>query len=73
MANKKVVKPTGFEQAQIDKRLAKKHPHMLKLNWVLRLKKSVQDELNKRRRSKSYQLAKAGMTKQQITRMGVKL
>lgn len=73
MAKKKVVEPTGYEQALIDKKLAKKYPHMLKLNWVLRLKKRVQDQLNKRRRSKSYQLAKAGMTKQEITRMGVKL
>ena len=70
---KKVVKPTGFEQAQIDKRLRRKYPHMLTESWIKRLQKKVQKELAKRRASKAYQLAQAGMTKKQITRMGVKL
>ena len=72
MAKRKVVKPTEYEQAQIDKALAKKYPHMLKETWVKKLKKKVRKELEKRRRSKTYQLAKAGMTKKEIKRMGVK-
>lgn len=73
MAKKKTVEPTGFEQAQIDKKLAKTHPHMLKTPWIKTLKKDVQKLLKKKRASKSYQLAQSGLTKQEITRMGVKL
>ncbi len=73
MAKKKVVRPTGFEQAQIDKALRRKYPHMLKESWVKRLKKDVRKLLEKRRASKSYQLAQTGMTKKEIKRMGVKL
>ncbi len=73
MAKKKVVKPTGFEQAQIDKALRRKHPYMLTETWIQRLSKKVRKELERRRASKSYQLAKTGMTKKEITRMGVKL
>ena len=73
MAKKKTVEPTGYEQAQIDKRLAKKYPHMLKTPWIKTLKKDVRKLLEKRRASKSYKLAQSGLTKQEITRMGVKL
>jgi len=59
----KIVKPTGWEQSQIDKALRKKYPHMLTESWVKRLKKKVQKELKKRRRSKAYQLGVAGMSK----------
>lgn len=72
MAKKKIVVPTGYEQAQIDKALAKTHPHMLKESWVKRLKKDVQKQLLKRRATKSYQLAQAGVSKKKIERMGVK-
>ena len=73
MAKKKTVEPTGYEQAQIDKKLARTYPHMLKTPWIKTLKKGVRKLLQKRRASKSYQLAKAGLTKQEITRQGVKL
>ena len=73
MAKKKIVEPTGYEQAQIDKKLAKTHPHMLKVPWIKTLKKDVQKLLKKRRASKSYQLGMAGVSKKKIERMGVKL
>lgn len=73
MAKKKVVEPTGYEQAMIDKALVKKYPHMLKESWVKKLKKKVQKQLRKRRASKSYRLAQAGVAKKQIKRMGVEL
>ena len=69
---KKTIKPTGYEQAQIDKRLVRTYPHMLKESWVSILKKKVQKQLKKRRASKSYQLAKAGVSKKKIERMGSK-
>lgn len=69
MAKRKIVKPTEYEQAQIDKALAKKYPHMLKEAWIKRLKKSVRKELERRRRSKTYQLAMAGVTKKKIKRL----
>ena len=72
MTKKKIVKPTEYEQAQIDKRLAKTHSHMLKESWTKRLKKDVRKLLKKRRASKTYQLARSGLTKQEIKRMGVK-
>ena len=63
---KKIVKPTAREQAEIDKRLAKKYPHMSSKAWVSRLKKSVKKELQKRRGSTEYQLAKAGVSKKKV-------
>lgn len=72
MARKKVVKPTGYEQAQIDKALAKKYPHMMKEAWVKKLKKKVRKELKKRRRSTAYGLGAAGVSKKKVKRMGAK-
>lgn len=69
---KKIVKPTEYEQAQIDKRLGKKYPHMMTESWIKRLKKKVRKQLTKRRKSKTYQLARSGLTKQEIKRMGVR-
>lgn len=69
MAKKKIVKPTEYEQAQIDKALAKKYPHMLKETWVKKLKKGVRKELKKRRSSKTYKLAMAGVTKKKIKKL----
>lgn len=66
---KKVVKPTGWEQSQIDKALRKKYPHMLTESWVKRLKKKVQKELKRRRGSKAYQLGVAGMSKKKTKKM----
>jgi hypothetical protein len=72
MAKKKVVKPTGWEQSQIDKKLAKKYPHMAKESWAKKLKKKVQKQLAKRRGSKSYQLGKSGMSRKEVERLGGK-
>ena len=58
MAEKKIVKPTGSEQALIDSRLKKKYPHMVKTSWFLKLKKDVQLELAQRRKSAAYKSAK---------------
>lgn len=69
MAKRKIVKPTEYEQAQIDKALKRKYPHMLKEAWIKKLKKGVRKELTKRRRSKTYQLAMAGITKKKIKKL----
>jgi len=66
---KKIVKPTGWEQSQIDKALKKKYPHMLTKSWVKRLKKKVQKELKRRRKSKAYGLGVAGVSKKKTERM----
>lgn len=66
---KKIVKPTGWEQSQIDKALRRKYPHMLKESWVKRLKKKVRKELTRRRKSKAYQLGVAGISKKKTERM----
>ena len=68
----KTVKPTGWEQSQIDKRLKKQYPHMATESWAKRLKKKVQKQLAKRRESKSYQLGKSGMTRKEVNRLGGK-
>ena len=66
---KKIVKPTNWEQAQIDKALKKKYPHMLTESWVKRLKKKVQKRLRKRRGSTEYGLGMAGVSKKRTKRM----
>ena len=66
----KIVEPTGHQQARIDKRLAKKYPHMAKESWVKMLKKKVQKKLAKRRSSVGYQLGKAGVSEKKSKRMG---
>lgn len=70
MAKRKVVKPTGYEQAQIDIALKKKYPHMFKEAWIKKLKKSVRKELEKRRRTTAYGLGMAGVSKKKVKRMG---
>jgi len=66
---KKIVKPTDWEQSQIDKALRKKYPHMLTESWVAKLKKDVRKLLKKRRKSKAYQLGVAGVSKKKTERM----
>ncbi|KKN77898.1 hypothetical protein LCGC14_0356350 [marine sediment metagenome] len=66
----KIVEPTGHQQAKIDKRLAKKYPHMAKESWVKMLKKKVQKKLAKRRSSTGYKLAKAGVSEKKSKKMG---
>ena len=73
MARKKIVKPTGYEQAQIDIALRKKYPHMFKETWVKKLKKKVRKELEKRRRTTAYGLGIAEVSKKKVKRMGIKL
>ncbi len=72
MPKNKVVKPTNYEQSQIDKALAKKYPHMMKESWVKRLKKKVRKELEKRRGSTTYGLGMSGMSKKRAERLGGK-
>jgi len=66
----KAVKPTGSEQAQIDKQLKKKYPNMFGESWTSKLKKKVRKEFDRRRATISYQLGKAGVSKKKIKRMG---
>ena len=66
---KKIVKPTGWEQSQIDKALRRKYPHMLKESWVAKLKKKGRKKLTRRRKSKAYQLGVAGISKKKTERM----
>ena len=66
----KTVEPTGHQQARIDKRLAKKYPHMAKESWVKKLKKKVQKKLAKRRGSTGYRLGKAGISEKKTKGMG---
>ena len=68
----KTVKPTGWEQSQIDKKLAKKYPHMSSPKWTAQLKKKTKKELARRRGSKSYQLGKSGMSRKEVNRVGGK-
>lgn len=68
----KVVKPTGSEQAQIDKQLKKKYPNMFGESWTSKLKKKVRKEFDKRRSTVSYKLGQAGVSKKKIVRMGGK-
>lgn len=70
MARKKVVEPTQYEQAQIDKALLKKYPHMMTGNWAKMLKDKVRKRLTKMRRSTTYRLAQAGVPKKQAERLG---
>ena len=66
---KKIVKPTNWEQSQIDKTLRKKYPHMLTESWIARLSKKVRKELKRRRESKAYRLGVAGISKKKTERM----
>ena len=68
----KVTKPTGWEQSQIDKSLAKKYPHMSSPKWTAQLKKKTKKELARRRSTTGYQLGKSGMTRKEVNRMGGK-
>lgn len=67
-----MVKPTGWEQSQIDKSLAKKYPQMSSPEWIAQLKDKTKKELAKRRNSTGYQLGKSGMTRKETNRMGGK-
>ena len=69
---KKTVEPTGWEQSQIDKRLARQYPQMSSPDWVARLKKETKKQLAERRSSKSYQLGMSGMTRKEVNKLGGK-
>ncbi len=67
-----MVKPTGWEQSQIDKKLKEKHPHMMSESWAKSLKKKVRKQLKRVRRTPSYRFGKSGLSRKEVERMGGK-